>query len=54
MDKEKLIDVSHISKQKESLTIAIPKKVADILDVKEGDIIAFKAKGMEISIVVIR
>lgn len=50
----RLVDISHVNKEKSSLTISIPKKVAEILDVKYGDVIAFKLNGSEISIEVIK
>lgn len=42
MGKERLVDISHASAEKSSITIAIPKKVAEILGVEKGDIVAFK------------
>jgi AbrB family looped-hinge helix DNA binding protein len=36
-----LIEVTHISKRGTSLRITLPKKAAEILDVKSGDIVGF-------------
>ena len=36
-----LLEVSHVSKREASLRITIPKKAAEALDLKEGDIVGF-------------
>ena len=36
-----LLEVSHVSKKGVSLRITIPKKAAEALDLKEGDIVGF-------------
>ena len=36
-----LIEVTHVSKREASFRITVPKKVAEILNVKSGDIVGF-------------
>ena len=36
-----LLQVSHVSKRESSLRITLPKKAAEILDIKSGDIVGF-------------
>jgi AbrB family looped-hinge helix DNA binding protein len=36
-----LLEVSHVSKREASMRITIPKKAAEALDLKEGDIVGF-------------
>ena len=36
-----LIEVTHVSKGETSFRITLPKKAAEILDVKSGDIVGF-------------
>lgn len=36
-----LLEVSHVSKRSSSLRISIPKKVAEAMELKDGDIIGF-------------
>ena len=36
-----LLEVSHISKRESSLRISLPRKAAEILKVKSGDIVGF-------------
>ena len=37
----RLLEVSHVSKRGASLRITIPKKAAEALDLKEGEIVGF-------------
>ena len=43
-----LLEVSHVSKREASLRITIPRKAAEALDLKEGDIIGFYEEGENI------
>ncbi|MEM0135061.1 MAG: AbrB/MazE/SpoVT family DNA-binding domain-containing protein [Thermoplasmatales archaeon] len=36
-----LIEVSHVSKKGASLRITIPKKAAEAMEIREGDIVGF-------------
>jgi AbrB family looped-hinge helix DNA binding protein len=36
-----LLELSRVSKKEASLRITVPKKAAEILDVKSGDIVGF-------------
>ncbi|MCL4332073.1 MAG: AbrB/MazE/SpoVT family DNA-binding domain-containing protein [Thermoplasmataceae archaeon] len=45
MPEKKLIDVAHVSGRSGSYRVTIPKRISEILGVKEGDIIAFYDNG---------
>lgn len=48
MGKGRLIDISHTSDEKGSITISVPKKVADLLDLQKGDVVVFKMESSEV------
>lgn len=38
---QQLLEVSHVSKRGASLRITVPKKAAEVLNLKSGDIVGF-------------
>jgi AbrB family looped-hinge helix DNA binding protein len=45
MGEKKLIDVAHVSGKSGSYRITVPKKISELLSIKDGDIIAFYEDG---------
>jgi AbrB family looped-hinge helix DNA binding protein len=41
MDRKQLLDVAHVTVRGTSVRITLPKKIAKLLDVSEGDIVCF-------------